>query len=163
MLWLCFNWRQPGWIFHIKVISQYIWWRLNNFFNIYILTVIKGTWQWTNFLMFLHNSGQHRSLTLPFEPFRFWLLIRGDIHNRKSTPQLGESGSRWLPVSVSQGVTGSPHRWVGESPTPRLLLLVSDVVGPFCSKYLSMIYCSLIERDKIAGEKKCFRPEVWRN
>ncbi len=32
-----------------------------------------------NFPMFSHNSGQHRFLTLPFEPFRFWLRIRGDI------------------------------------------------------------------------------------
>jgi hypothetical protein len=32
---------------------------------------------------------------LPFEPFRFWLRIRGDIRNRKSTPRLGESGSRY--------------------------------------------------------------------
>jgi hypothetical protein len=31
---------------------------------------------------------------VPFEPFRFWLRIRGDIRNRKPTPRLGESGSR---------------------------------------------------------------------
>ncbi len=29
--------------------------------------------------MFSHNSGQHRSRTLAFELFRFWLRIRGDI------------------------------------------------------------------------------------
>jgi hypothetical protein len=29
--------------------------------------------------------GPHRSHTLPFEPFRFWLRIRGDIRNRKTT------------------------------------------------------------------------------
>ncbi len=54
--------------------------------------------------MFSHNSGLHRSLTLAFEQFPFWLQIRGDIRNKKSTPRLGESGSRRLPVSVSQGV-----------------------------------------------------------
>jgi hypothetical protein len=43
-----------------------------------------------------HNSGQHRSLTLAFEQFRFWLRIRGDIRNRKSTSRIGESGSRLL-------------------------------------------------------------------
>ncbi len=35
--------------------------------------------------MFSHNSGQHRSRTLAFELFRFWLRILGDIRNRKST------------------------------------------------------------------------------
>ncbi len=59
--------------------------------------------------MFSHNLGQHRSLTLPFEPFRFWLRIRGDIHNQN-----------WLPDSASQGIAGSPYWWVGESPTPHI-------------------------------------------
>jgi hypothetical protein len=31
------------------------------------------------FLGFLQKLVLHRSLTLPFEPFRFWLRIRGDI------------------------------------------------------------------------------------
>jgi hypothetical protein len=35
--------------------------------------------------------GPHRSLTVPFEPFRFWLRIRGDIRNRKLTPRIGDS------------------------------------------------------------------------
>jgi len=65
--------------------------------------------------MFSHNSGQHRSLTLPFEPFRFWLQIRGDIHNQNLTPWLSESGNRWLPVLVSRGVTESPYQWVANS------------------------------------------------
>jgi hypothetical protein len=34
--------------------------------------------------MFSHNSGLHRSLTLAFEQFRFWVRIRGDIRNGKS-------------------------------------------------------------------------------
>ena len=29
--------------------------------------------------------------TLHFEPFRFWLRIRGDIRNRKTTRRVGES------------------------------------------------------------------------
>jgi hypothetical protein len=33
---------------------------------------------------------------VPFEPFRFWLRIRGDIRNRKTTPRHAESGSRRL-------------------------------------------------------------------
>jgi hypothetical protein len=39
--------------------------------------------------------GPHRSLTLPFEPFRFWPRIRGDIRNRKTIPRLGEPKSRY--------------------------------------------------------------------
>ncbi len=40
-----------------------------------------------DFLRFLHKSVPHESLTLPFELFRFWLRIRRDIHNRKTTPR----------------------------------------------------------------------------
>ncbi len=32
------------------------------------------------------------SLTLPFEPFRFWLRIRRDIHNRKRLPDSPSRG-----------------------------------------------------------------------
>ncbi len=61
----------------------------------------------------------HRSLTISFEPFWFWLRIRGDINNRKKTPRLGQSGSRrvgfWMfkKNSPSRGVAYSPTRWVG--------------------------------------------------
>jgi hypothetical protein len=58
--------------------------------------------------------------TLNFEPFRFWLRIRGDIRNRKTTPRLGESGSRLLSDSANRGVADSPTRRIGESLTPRL-------------------------------------------
>jgi hypothetical protein len=34
------------------------------------------------------------ALTQPFEPFRFWLRILGDIRNKKTIPRIGESGSR---------------------------------------------------------------------
>ncbi len=37
------------------------------------------------FFDFLHKSVRHSSLTKPFDPFRFWLRILGDIRNRKST------------------------------------------------------------------------------
>jgi hypothetical protein len=47
-----------------------------------------------DFLGFLQKSVRHRFLTLHFEPFRFGLRIRGDIRNRKTTPQIAESGSR---------------------------------------------------------------------
>ncbi len=55
---------------------------------------LKGHGIEADFLGFLQKLGPHRALTLPFEPFRFWLRIRGDIHNRKTTPRLTESGSR---------------------------------------------------------------------
>jgi hypothetical protein len=49
-------------------------------------SVLKGHGNEADFLGFLHKLDPHRSLTLPFEPFRFWLRIRGDIRNRKKTP-----------------------------------------------------------------------------
>ncbi len=60
---------------------------------------LKGHGNEADFLGFLQKLG---SLTLPFEPFRFWLRIRGDIRNRKTTPRLGESASRRLGESGSR-------------------------------------------------------------
>ncbi len=40
---------------------------------------LKGHGNEADFLWFLHKLVPQRSLTLPFEPFRFWLRIRGDI------------------------------------------------------------------------------------
>ncbi len=76
---------------------------------------LKGHGNEADFLGFLQKLGPQRSLTLPFEPFRFWLRIRGDIRNRKTTPRLSESGSRRLPDSASRGVADSPTQRVGES------------------------------------------------
>jgi hypothetical protein len=111
---------------------------------------LKGHGNEADFLGFLQKLVSHRSLTLPFEPIRFLLRIRGDIRNRKTTPQLGESatlrlgqlGSRWLAESesrllnvkrkfgesesrrlldsASRGVANSPTWRVRESSTPRL-------------------------------------------
>ncbi len=73
---------------------------------------------------------RHRSLTLHFEPFRFWLRILGDILIRKRTPRLNDTvvgdslyqryaesatlrlndmGSRRLSASLIRGVDDSPH------------------------------------------------------
>jgi len=52
-----------------------------------------------DFLGFLYKSVRHRSFTVHFEPFQFWLRIRGDIRNRKTTPRLAES-TRW-PIDTS--------------------------------------------------------------
>ncbi len=76
---------------------------------------LKGHGNEADFLGFLQKLGPHRSLTLPFEPFRIWLRIRGDIRYRKTTPQLGESANRRLSDLASQGVADS----VGESTTHR--------------------------------------------
>jgi hypothetical protein len=65
---------------------------------------LKGHGNEADFLGFLQKLDPHRSLTVSFEPFRFWLRIRGDIRNRKTTPRLGESESRRLPDSASRGV-----------------------------------------------------------
>jgi hypothetical protein len=55
---------------------------------------LKGHGNEADFLGFLQKSVRHRFPTLNFELFRFGLRIRGDIRNRKTTPRLGESGSR---------------------------------------------------------------------
>jgi hypothetical protein len=81
---------------------------------------LKGHGNEADFLGFLQKLGPHRSLTLPFQPFRYWLRIRGDIRNRKTTPRLGKSGSWRLSDSASWGVADSPARRVGESTTHRL-------------------------------------------
>ncbi len=56
--------------------------------------LLKGHGNEADFLVFLHKFDPNRSITLPFELFRFWLRIRGDIRNRKTNPRLAESGSR---------------------------------------------------------------------
>ena len=58
------------------------------------IQTLKGHGNEADFLGFLQKLVPHRSLTLPFEPFRFWLRIRGDIRNRKTTPRVGDSASR---------------------------------------------------------------------
>jgi hypothetical protein len=57
---------------------------------------LKGHGNEADFLGFLQKLVSHRSLTLPFELFRFWLRIRRDIHNQKTTPRLGESATLQL-------------------------------------------------------------------
>ncbi len=74
---------------------------------------LKGHGNEADFLGFLQKLVPHRSLTLPFEPFRFRLQIRGDILNRKTTPRLGDSASRRLSDSASRGVDDSPTLRVG--------------------------------------------------
>jgi len=86
-----------------------------------LLLILNGHGNEADFLGFLQILGPHRSLTLPFEPFRFWLRICGDIPNRKTTPRLSESGSRRLSDSASRGVADSPTWRVGESTTHRLV------------------------------------------
>ncbi len=81
---------------------------------------LKGHGNETDFLGFLQKLVPHESLTLPFEPFRFWLRIRVDIRIRKTTPRYhryGESptpritdtGSRQLTALLIRGVADTPH------------------------------------------------------
>jgi hypothetical protein len=44
--------------------------------------LLKGHGNEADFLGFLQKLDPYRSLKLPFEPFRFWLRIRGDIRHR---------------------------------------------------------------------------------
>jgi hypothetical protein len=63
----------------------------------------------------------HRSLTLPFEPFRFWLRIRGDIRKRKTTPRLGDSPTRRVGESAFECLKeNSASGSVGDFPTRRV-------------------------------------------
>ncbi len=90
---------------------------------------------WTNYIDlkgFLQKFDPHEPLTLPFEPFRFWLWFRGDIHIRKRTPRYHryeESPtlhiSCQLPALLIRGVANSPHHWYAESATPRITDTVS--------------------------------------
>jgi hypothetical protein len=48
-------------------------------------SLLKG--HGNDFLGFLQKLVPHKSLTLPFEPFLFWLRIRGDIRIGKTTPR----------------------------------------------------------------------------
>jgi hypothetical protein len=57
---------------------------------IFCCICLKGHGNEADFLVFLQKLVPHRSLTLPFELFQFWLRIRRDIRNRKMTPRLGE-------------------------------------------------------------------------
>ncbi len=81
---------------------------------------LKGHGNEADFLGFLHKLVPHESLTLLFEPFRFWLRIRGDIRIRKTTqryhrygesptPRISDTGSRQLPASLIRGVANFPH------------------------------------------------------
>ncbi len=68
-----------------------------------------------DFLGFLQKMVPHRSLTLLFELFRFWLRIRGDIRNQETTPRFFAFGCL-KENSSSLRVGDSPTRLVGESP-----------------------------------------------
>ena len=61
-----------------------------NFATIFCYIHLKGHSNAMDFSSFWYKSVRHRSLTHMLSPFRFWLWIRGDIHNRKSTPRIGD-------------------------------------------------------------------------
>ena len=91
----------------------------------FTLFLLKGHGNETDFLGFLQKSVPDESLALPFKPFRFWLLICGDIPIRKTTPRYhryGESAIEYfvrkLTVSMIRRVVDSPHQCYGESPAP---------------------------------------------
>ncbi len=66
--------------FHVVSLAIHLSSGTKHFFS---LISIKGHGSELNFPRFLHKSRWPRSLTLHFEPFRFWLRIRGDILIRK--------------------------------------------------------------------------------
>ncbi len=72
--------------------------------------MLKGHGNEADFLGFLQKLVPHRSLTPPFKPFRFWLRIRGDIRNRKTTPRLGDSPTRQVGELMTRRLSGSGSR-----------------------------------------------------
>jgi hypothetical protein len=97
----------------------------SNGLNKYGISSLKGHGNEADFLGFLQKLVPHRSLTLLFEPFRFWLRIRGDIRHRKMTLRLGESGSWWLADSASRRV----GFWMFQKKTDKRKLLDSASRG----------------------------------
>jgi hypothetical protein len=76
--------------------------------------LLKGHGNEADFLGFLHKTVRHRSITLRFEPFRFWLRIRK------------------LPDSPNRGVADSPSFLLNiQKPTLRL----PDSVGESFFEY----------------------------
>ncbi len=77
----------------------------------------KVTWQWGEFLGFLQKLVPYSILTLPFEPFRFWLEF-AEIFIIEKLKRLPDSASRRLNVlkknSASRRDGDSPNRQVGE-------------------------------------------------
>jgi hypothetical protein len=71
------------------------------------------------FWFFFQKLVPHRFLTLPFEPFRFWLRIRGDIRNQKMTPRLGDSQTQRVDDSPTWRVRKSAFECLKENSASR--------------------------------------------
>ncbi len=112
---------------------------------------VKGHGNEADFLGFWQKLVPHRSLTLPFEPFRFWLRIRG------------ESGSRWLSDSASRRVDNSPTRQVGESVFESVKEnLASRGVGDFPTRRVFRLRISPRIRSQNRNGLKCTEKELCR-
>jgi hypothetical protein len=61
---------------------------------------LKGHGNEADFLGVLHKPVQHRSLTLHFEPFQFWLGLREDICNKNDSPTRRVGESTRLPINT---------------------------------------------------------------
>ncbi len=61
-------------------------------FYIYKTMFLKRHGNEADFLGFLQKLVPHASLTLSFEPFLFWLRIRGDIRILKTAPRYHRYG-----------------------------------------------------------------------
>ncbi len=92
---------------------------------------LKGHDNETDFLGFLQKSVPHESLTLPFEQFRFWLQIRGDICIRKTTPHYHWYRELPTPRITNMRSPNSLHHWYAESATPRITYTESQLLNFF--------------------------------
>jgi hypothetical protein len=76
-----------------------------------VANCLKGHGNEADFLGFCRNW----SLTLPFQSFRFWLRIHGNIRNLKTTPRLGESATLQLAESTTLRLAESAFECLKEN------------------------------------------------
>jgi hypothetical protein len=92
-------------------------------FAIYKSCIVKGHGHEADFLGFLQKLVPHESITLPFEPFRFWLRIRGVFVIEKQ-----------LPHSLSRGVDKIAYSYPFFKPLNKSMVIVRNVPGLFFAK-----------------------------
>jgi hypothetical protein len=116
----------------------------------------KGHGNEADFLGFLQKLVPHRSLTLPFELFRFWLRIRGDIRNRKTTPRLGESATLRLGESMTLQLGESAFECLKENSASRRLspTRLGSTPLPSASCLSSSVFLCVADREGGMGEGK---------
>ncbi len=88
-------WTRPSADTHTEPDAGNLWFFRRRLAFAFVFFCLKGTWKRTGFSeVFALIGSAYRSLTLHFEPFRFFHRILGDIRIGKTTPGLNDTGSR---------------------------------------------------------------------